>query len=312
MINAIIKSEVKLMQEKKFLFPENPVFRRTPDIEYEEEYNTVNKYVTESLLVNLENLENHKISIKFNKAEKPCCLIYRGWMISPVNYEKLYNTCAEKSYFLINTPEQYKYCHMLPEWYGDFADFTPFTLYTDDISDKSIDNILKQFGNRQAIIKDYVKSRKHEWNEACYIPDCSDRNNALKVIHTFIERQGENLTGGLVLREYNTLKPIGFHNKSGICIFEEYRLFFLFGSLISVINYWSKDDLKCSLSNNELEYICNMAKKVKSNFFTIDIARKINGNLIIIELGDGQVSGLQGFSAENFYGDFFNSINLNL
>ncbi|MDE5946306.1 MAG: ATP-grasp domain-containing protein [Oscillospiraceae bacterium] len=299
------------MQDKKFLFPENPLFRRTPDIEYEEEYNEVNKYFSESLLINLENLENNKINIKFNKSEKPFCLIYRGWMISPENYEKLYNIFAEKSYFLINTPEQYKYCHMISEWYDDFADFTPFTLYTDKISDKSIDNMLEQFGTRKAIIKDYVKSRKHEWYEACYIPDCSDKKNALKIIHTFIKRQGNNLAGGLVIREYNNLKPIGFHHKSGICIFEEYRLFFLFGRLINVINYWNKTDLKCSLSNSELEYICNIAKKVKSNFFTVDIARKTNGNFIIIELGDGQVSGLQDFSAEEFYRDFSNIINLN-
>lgn len=34
--------------------------------------------------------------------------------------------------------------------------------------------ILHEFGDRPVIIKDYVKSRKHEWLGACFIPDASD------------------------------------------------------------------------------------------------------------------------------------------
>ena len=33
-------------------------------------------------------------------------------------------------------------------------------------------------------------------------------------------------------------------------------------------------------------------KKLESNFVTIDIARREDGKLIIMELGDGQVSGI--------------------
>jgi len=281
-----------------FLFPENPVLKNYPDYEYESEYNIVNH-----LLVNLEKLESGSTGISFERSKNIQNIIYRGWIISPENYKRLYKSLSEKNYFLVNTPEQYEYCHLIPKWYGDFADITPFTLYSENLSDESILLMLENFGNKSVIVKDYVKSRKHEWNEACYIPDASDINRALKIIHTFIERQGENLTGGIVLREYVALQFAGRHPKSGMKLSEEYRLFFLFGKLVNIIDYWNINAR--SLSPDELEYICSLSKRVKSNFFTVDIARKSDGNIIVMELGDGQVSGLQGFPAEKFYHNIF-------
>ncbi|MFK7949571.1 MAG: ATP-grasp domain-containing protein [Saprospiraceae bacterium] len=36
----------------------------------------------------------------------------------------------------------------------------------------------------------------------------------------------------------------------------------------------------------------SVIQNIKSNFFTMDIAKQKNGDWIIMELGDGQVSGL--------------------
>ena len=41
--------------------------------------------------------------------------------------------------------------------------------------------------------------------------------------------------------------------------------------------------------------------RIRSNFVTIDVARKEDGTLIIMEFGDGQVSGLQQVDASDFY-----------
>ena len=43
---------------------------------------------------------------------------------------------------------------------------------------------------------------------------------------------------------------------------------------------------------------------MRSNFVTVDLARKEDGRLIIMELGDGQVSGLQEIDEKDFYGCF--------
>ena len=42
-------------------------------------------------------------------------------------------------------------------------------------------------------------------------------------------------------------------------------------------------------------------KKVRSNFVTIDLAWKDDGELMIMEFGDGQVSGLQQIEEKDFY-----------
>ncbi|MEO7074485.1 MAG: ATP-grasp domain-containing protein, partial [Ktedonobacterales bacterium] len=40
---------------------------------------------------------------------------------------------------------------------------------------------LQPFGDTPLILKDYVKSRKHEWAEACYIPSAADRQAVERV-----------------------------------------------------------------------------------------------------------------------------------
>lgn len=62
---------------------------------------------------------------------------------------------------------------------------------------------------------------------AFYIPDTSDTTHALQVVHNFIERQGTELVGGLVMRKFIELKSLGEHPKSHTPIFEEYRVFYL-------------------------------------------------------------------------------------
>jgi hypothetical protein len=42
----------------------------------------------------------------------------------------------------------------------------------------------------------------------------------------------------------------------------------------------------------DLTQFAEVAKKIDSRFFTMDIAKVENGGWVIIELGDGQVSGL--------------------
>ncbi len=42
----------------------------------------------------------------------------------------------------------------------------------------------------------------------------------------------------------------------------------------------------------ELQKFIEIAQRIESNFFTMDIAKKKSGEWIIIELGDGQVAGL--------------------
>lgn len=119
----------------------------------------------------------------------------------------------------------------------------------------------------------------------------------------FVERQGDSLVGGIVLRKFMNLQKIGFHERSGMPISEEYRIFVYAGKILIMDNYWTeKEDVR--LSDVEISWIECIAKKVRSNFVTLDIARKDDGELMIMEFGDGQVSGLQQIEAKDFYQSF--------
>ena len=153
------------------------------------------------------------------------------------------------------------------------------------------------------IVKDYVKSRKHEWYDACFIENVRDQAAVNRVVGNFIERQGADLVGGIVLRKYENLRQNGFHKQSKMPLSEEYRVFVYAGKILAVDNYWSgASDIKFSVQ--EYRWIESIASRIKSNFVTVDLARKEDGTLIIMEFGDGQVSGLQQVAAETFYGAF--------
>jgi hypothetical protein len=53
-----------------------------------------------------------------------------------------------------------------------------------------------------AVLRDYVKSMKHYWHEAAYIPDVADHAAAWQVAARFRELRGDEFTGGFVLRRF--------------------------------------------------------------------------------------------------------------
>ncbi|MGN1412081.1 MAG: ATP-grasp domain-containing protein [Oscillospiraceae bacterium] len=287
-----------------FLFCSNPLDRRSSDFDYQLEFDVVSKYQYRTYLFNFDDLVSHGQVPRLPKNDCVTLLIYRGWILNPQTYETLYYGLLKQNYILINDCTQYDECHLFPNWYNKIEEFTPYSEYSNNIDDNHIIDMLKHFGNSSIIVKDYVKSRKHEWLEACYIDNASNFNDALSIIHTFLERQGENLTGGIVLRKYIGLISTGYHEKSGIKLSVEYRVFYLLHEILCVIDYWGNITDDTNLNHDEFNFIKSFSNTFDSNFFTIDFARKLDGSLIIIEVGDGQVSGLQNFNEKLYYSNF--------
>jgi hypothetical protein len=158
--------------------------------------------------------------------------------------------------------------------------------------------LLEPFGNKPIILKDYVKSQKHYWLEACYIPSAADRNAVERVVRRFLELQGDDLNQGLVFREYVEFESIGEHSRSGMPITNEYRIFWLDGEPIYISEYWEDGDYQ--QVQPPIEQFRPIAQTIHSRhfpgaysrFFTMDVAKKRDGDWMIVELGDAQVAGL--------------------
>ena len=221
--------------------------------------------------------------------------IYRGWMLSARNYARLCGALVKRKVQLINTATEYAHAHHLPESFAAIAEYSPKTVWTDDgasFDPARVTTLLEPFGRSPIIVKDYVKSQKHYWKEACFVPDASDHQAVERVVRRFIELQDTSFVGGLVFREFVKLEPIGTHPKSGLPLTLEYRLFFLNGRLLTASEYWDE----CAYPSVTLPHdlFAKIASGVRSRFFTMDVARTMDGAWIVMELGDGQVAGLPG------------------
>jgi hypothetical protein len=150
--------------------------------------------------------------------------------------------------------------------------------------------LLAPFGDAPIVVKDYVKSQKHYWNEACFIPSASDAASVERVVSRFIELQDGNLTGGLVFREFVALDALTTHSKSGMPLTKEFRRFVLDGRPLITAAYWEEGDYGDAAPPDEL--FVDIASRVNSRFLTMDVARCTNGKWTIMELGDAQVSGI--------------------
>ena len=219
--------------------------------------------------------------------------LYRGWMLKPDQYRQLYDALLDRGLRLINTPDMYRHTHHLPESYDIIAGHTPRSVWLKVGPNFTLDDVhtaLKPFGDLPVIVKDYVKSQKHYWYEACYIPDAADRQHVKRVVSRFLELQGDDLNEGLVFREFVEFQPLTQHSRSDMPLTQEYRVFVADGRPIFDTRYWSEGEY--ADVHPELSQFEPVMQQVNSRFYTMDIARLSNGTWMIVELGDGQTAGL--------------------
>jgi hypothetical protein len=147
----------------------------------------------------------------------PTLAVYRGWMVTPPRYRHLYEALAARKDRLIDDPDQYRHAHHLPENYPVIEGRTPRSVWL--AGDLGIDRIMQaltSFGDVPVVVKDFVKSWKHEWAEACFIPSAADQAAVERVVGRFLRLQDDDLNEGLVFREYVEFEPVGVHPKSGM------------------------------------------------------------------------------------------------
>lgn len=297
------------MSRYRFLFCNTPLEPKTVEPDYENEWEAAQKCGFDTLLYDYEILTQDKkpesAIRRISSAESMSDMIYRGWMLTPGQYADLYDALLAKNYRLINTPTQYQNCHYLPDALRFIEDRTPLTIWEKFTGSSSIERLVERaaevFGESPVIIKDYVKSEKHDWDDACYVSNASDRAQLMQKIQKLIELRGDELNEGIVVRKFVELCDLAIHSKSGMPLTEEYRLFFLHGKLVGIYDYWEEGTYRPQ--KPDMSMFERYAANVESHFFTMDIARQKNGDMTIIELGDGQVSGLPPtIEADDFYG----------
>lgn len=277
----------------RIIYCDSVLDQKAIEPDYEEELKAAKMAGFDYSLISFEELTEGNVAkaLRFMKvAEEKIHGIYRGWMLRPSQYQLLYEGLLAKNIELINSHTEYTHCHYLPESYEKIQTKTAESVWTTNLEKEAIAELLKAFGESPIIVKDYVKSEKHHWEEACFIPNASDTAKVFAVVDRFLELRGSSLNEGLVFRKFEELEYLSQHAKSGMPLTKEFRIFFAQNQVLTVFDYWEDGDYGDSKA--ELAEFMEIAKGIESNFFTIDVAKKTDGSWMIMELGDGQVAGL--------------------
>jgi hypothetical protein len=276
------------------LFPSDPIDPRKVDPDFEAERSAARDAGFETALVDHSRIvEGAAAAAVQIVPSREGAAMYRGWMLKPNEYSAMHAALKDRGTSLVNTPQEYRTCHYFPDSYPWIKDTTPRSVWLavqGGLDLELIADTIAPFGDRPLVVKDYVKSQKHYWTEACFIPAASDLSAVERVVRRFLELQGEDLNVGLVFREYVPLKIVGTHPKSRLPLAAEFRIFWLDGEPILSHRYWG--DLTTFEAAIPLDDLQPIAARIPSRYFTMDVAFLDDGGWTIVELGDGQVAGL--------------------
>jgi hypothetical protein len=223
--------------------------------------------------------------------------LLRGWMMTGEQYELLFRAVSDSRSTMITDPVAYSEAHYLPLGYQHIVGETPKSAWIlgDDIS--AAWQLYQDFRDHDAIIKDWVKSAKHRWREACFIPVGSEESAFGQIYRAFREARGHLFNRGVVLRRYVPLATRGTDLR-GFPLVDEYRLFYLDRRLFAMPRVEGYDAVL-----EEVDRWDSIAARFVSRFVSIDVARLDSGEWIVVEVGDGGVSGLPlSIDPKEFYG----------
>lgn len=202
--------------------------------------------------------------------------VYRGWMLSSGQYAALADAVGARGVTLRTSPAQYRRAHELPGWYAALRPVSPAAVWTAGDGAQEFRSACERLGPGPAVLRDYVKSMKHYWHEAAYIPDAADHAAAWKVASRFRGLREEEFAGGFALRRFEQLSSA------------EARTWWAGGTCRLVTAHPdTPGDLPPDI---DLAPFAPLIGSLALPFATADLALRADGTWRIIELGDGQVS----------------------
>ena len=250
------------------LFPSDYFDKKKPDEMFSDQVRAFESLNFKISTVSLEDLQLSKVRFYPALPENEEVL-YRGWMVSPGEYEQLAGAVLEAKAKPFTTPEQYSLTHHIPNWYPRIAELTPETVCFADL--ETIEQGLKALNWQGFFVKDYVKSLK---------TSIGSRIDSPEQIQTVLSEMGKfrgQIEGGVCVRRLEAIDETS-----------ERRYFVVRGEVYS------------SGGEAPPPIVKECVSRLDSPFFSVDIAMRDDGELRVIEVGDGQVSDLVGWSVEKF------------
>ena len=265
------------------LFPSSVKDKNIIDPEFRSEAAAVIETGNRILLFDQKEwLQNKKIILSQNKIEvNQDTVIYRGFMLKPKEYQILYSLCKELGYSLINSPIEYNNLHLFDHSYPYLKENTAKALFFPckygEIPAITLKDLYHELGN--FMIKDYVKSVKTIDFPKVITKEINE-TQFKTLLFKFQEYRKNAFIGGYC---FKSILPLRKYGKST----NEYRVYYLNGEICSI----SRNSNQPLYTKEPPLEIIEKYNNMNSHFYTIDFAEVENGSFIIIETGDGGVSG---------------------
>ncbi len=203
--------------------------------------------------------------------------VYRGWMLRSERYAGFADALAKRDVTLRTTAEQYRRAHELPGWYPVLAEVTPRSVWTAGVDRGDFDGARHAFDGGPVVVRDYVKSMKHYWDEAAFVPEVADGDAAWKVACRLRQLREDDFVGGFVLREFESFAGA------------EVRTWWRDGRCVLVGPH---PDTPYDRPPTEVDanFFAPWVTALELPFVTVDLTLRADGVWRVVEIGDGQVS----------------------
>jgi hypothetical protein len=253
-----------------FLYPSDPLRTKRPDEFYATEIAAVRAAGFGASVFSLEELQGG--SFVASPPIPPTSILYRGWMLSQSHYEALVCAISNSGAQPFTDTRAYLSTHHLPNWYPTIAEFTPETRIFPATADLAAE--LRSLNWPAYFIKDYVKSLKTSIGSLISTPEQA------ATVATEMRRFRGTIEGGFCVRRVENFLP------------ETEQRFFIFNS----IPYSAVGPIPSIVSE--------CAHRIRSGFFSVDVVQRTDGVLRVVEIGDGQVSDIVGWTPDQFVSIF--------
>ena len=270
------------------LFPQNPMMRKLPEPIFEPEFDAAKFLGFTCFLYDEEALSSGDFDLAFKRLPPGdgSQLLYRGWILTEELYQRFHDALSARGYSLVSSAAQYAEATYFPNYYPKIREFSPAAVWTDTPDPYLAWTQSRKLGDGPFVIKDHIKSAKHLWHEACFVPKGSGRENFERIAENLKKEQGKTFFRGFVVKQYVPLRSRGESPREyPMC--EEYRLFFWTRQLLIASHYHRQ-------SENPVDWspFVNLAQRFDAPFFTMDVAQAEAGNWIVVDMGAGECSSL--------------------
>lgn len=220
--------------------------------------------------------------------EPPVPGIWIGYMPTLPHYTAIYDGAAQVGIQLVNSPAQHQMAMEFDKFYPVIKELTPASAVAE-----SVEGCVAAAGQLgfPLFVRGAVKSNKEQGWSACVATNESELLAIAEQLFARVRRS----RGKIILRQLVKIRPVG-SDYNDFPIGREYRIFLYRDQVLAYGFYWDDYTDVVALNGEDEQIVLQLAvtasQKLGVPFLTVDVAQLDSGEWIVIEVGDGQFSGL--------------------